>query len=162
MPDSPEPMDVKITATVGGRSKTTTVRVLPQRKWRVYVAASSHTDIGYTDVQPKCAERHCQNIDTAIDLFAPLPRLPLEPGGRLAGGELRPLAQRPAAGRLLPLCPGRKARHPGPVLQHADRPLLAGRGLPLDLVRPPLCRRARHSYRSAMISDVPSRRPRCR
>ena len=73
VPDSPEPMDVKITATVGGQEKTATVRVLPERKWRVYVAASAHTDIGYTDLQPKCAERHCQNIDTAIDLF---PRFP--------------------------------------------------------------------------------------
>ena len=64
-------------------------RVLPQRKWRIYVAPSSHTDIGYTDIQPKCAERHYQNIDTAIDLLPRVPRLPLEPGGRLAGGELR-------------------------------------------------------------------------
>ena len=37
------------------------------------MAASSHNDIGYTDIQPKCAERHCQNIDTAIDLFARFP-----------------------------------------------------------------------------------------
>ena len=37
------------------------------------MAASSHTDIGYTDIQPKCAERHCQNIDTAIDLLHRFP-----------------------------------------------------------------------------------------
>jgi hypothetical protein len=73
VPDSAGPLDVKLTAIVDGRSKTTTVRVLPQRKWRVYVAPSSHTDIGYTDVQPKCAERHCQNIDTAIDLLKRYP-----------------------------------------------------------------------------------------
>jgi alpha-mannosidase len=47
VPDVPEPLDVKLTATVGGRSQTTTVRVAPQRKWRVYVAPSSHTDIGW-------------------------------------------------------------------------------------------------------------------
>jgi hypothetical protein len=73
VPDSAGPLDVKLTATVEGRSKTATVRVPPQRKWRVYVAPSSHTDIGYTDVQPKCAERHCQNIDTAIDLIKQFP-----------------------------------------------------------------------------------------
>ena len=73
VPDSPEPMEVKVIAVLGGQTKTTTVRVPPQRKWRVYVAASSHTDIGFTDVQPKCAERHCQNIDRAIDLLAKFP-----------------------------------------------------------------------------------------
>ena len=73
VPDSPELMEVKVIAALGGQTKTTTVRVPPQRKWRVYVAASSHTDIGYTDVQPKCAERHCQNIDQAIGLLAKFP-----------------------------------------------------------------------------------------
>ncbi|MCY3020357.1 MAG: polysaccharide lyase family protein, partial [Planctomycetota bacterium] len=61
--DAPEPMDVKITAKTGASAKTVTVKVEPQRKWRIYCAASSHTDIGYTDVQSKCAERHCQNAD---------------------------------------------------------------------------------------------------
>ncbi len=73
VPDSATPLDVKLTAVVEGRSKTATIRIPPQRKWRVYVAPSSHTDIGYTDIQPKCAERHCQNIDTAIDLLARFP-----------------------------------------------------------------------------------------
>ncbi len=73
VPDVPGPIDVKITALLGSQSRSATVRVLPQRKWRVYVAASSHTDIGYTDIQPKCAERHNQNIDTALDLLAKFP-----------------------------------------------------------------------------------------
>ncbi len=73
VPDSPEPMDVKITAILAGQEKTTTVRVLPERKWRVYVAASAHTDIGFTDLQSKAAERHCRNIDIAEDLFARFP-----------------------------------------------------------------------------------------
>jgi hypothetical protein len=74
VPDAPGPIDVKITALSGSRSKSTTVRVLPQRKWRVYVAASSHTDIGYTDIQPKCAERHNENIDRALDLLGKYPQ----------------------------------------------------------------------------------------
>jgi hypothetical protein len=73
VPDVPGPMEVKVTATVAGRSKTATARIEPQRKWRIFVAPSSHTDVGYTDVQPKCAERHNQNIDTAIDLCAKYP-----------------------------------------------------------------------------------------
>jgi len=73
IPDSPEPQEVKITATVAGKSKSTTVQVLPQRKWRIYVAPSSHTDIGYTDLQPKCAETHNLNADKAVELAAKFP-----------------------------------------------------------------------------------------
>jgi hypothetical protein len=73
VPDSPTPLDVKITASVGRQIKTTTVRLMPQRKWRVYVAASSHTDIGYTAIQSMCAERHNQNIDRAIELIQRFP-----------------------------------------------------------------------------------------
>lgn len=73
VPDSPRPIDVKITAMAGKQSKTTTVRIMPVRKWLVFVAPSSHTDIGYTDIQEKCAERHNQNADTAIDLMHRFP-----------------------------------------------------------------------------------------
>jgi hypothetical protein len=73
VPDSKEPMDVKVTATAGKSTRATTVKILPQRKWRVYVAPSSHTDIGYTDIQSKCAERHCENLDTALKLLREFP-----------------------------------------------------------------------------------------
>ena len=73
VPDSPEPMEVKVTAKAGASSKTVTVKVEPQRKWRIYCGPSSHTDIGYTDVQPKCAERHNENLDRAEDLLEKYP-----------------------------------------------------------------------------------------
>ena len=73
VPDSAEPIDVKVTAMLGNQSKSTSVRVLPQRKWRIFVAPSSHTDIGYTAIQAQCAERHCQNADVAIDLMHKFP-----------------------------------------------------------------------------------------
>jgi hypothetical protein len=73
VPDSTEPLDVTVTATVGGRSKSTTVTVPPQRKWKIFVAASAHTDIGYTHLQPECAERNSQNIDTAAKLIEQYP-----------------------------------------------------------------------------------------
>jgi hypothetical protein len=73
VPDSPEPIEVKVTATVAGRSKTATAKVLPARKWRIFVAPSSHTDIGYTDIQPKCAETHNRNTDLAAELCAKFP-----------------------------------------------------------------------------------------
>jgi hypothetical protein len=73
VPDVNEPIEVKVTATVGKSTKTASAKILPQRKWRIYVAPSSHTDVGYTDLQPACAERHNQNTDTAVKLLRDFP-----------------------------------------------------------------------------------------
>lgn len=73
VPDAAEPLDVKITAVLGTQSKTALLKVLPLRKWRIFVAPSSHTDVGYTDVQPVCAERHSRNADTALELMQKFP-----------------------------------------------------------------------------------------
>ncbi|MCY2988487.1 MAG: polysaccharide lyase family protein [Planctomycetota bacterium] len=73
VPDAAEPLDVKITAVLGSQSKTAIVKVLPLRKWRIFVAPSSHTDVGYTDIQSVCAERHSQNADTALELMQKFP-----------------------------------------------------------------------------------------
>jgi len=73
VPDSAEPLDVKVTAVMGEKSKSTTVTLGPQRKWRIYLAPSAHTDIGYTDVQPKCRERHNENLDLAAELVDRFP-----------------------------------------------------------------------------------------
>jgi len=73
VPDSDRPLDVKVTATVGRSSKSATAKIMPQRKWKIYVAPSSHTDIGYTDIQPKCAERHNENTDLAVKLLRDFP-----------------------------------------------------------------------------------------
>ena len=136
--------------------KTATVHVLPQRKWRIYVAPSAHTDIGYTDVQPKCAERHCQNIDAADRVAPPVSRFPLEPGGGLAGGELLNCAQRRAVGRFLPL-----AREGKLGIQALYCNILTGLCSPEEACRltwfAHSCSREQGiPYRSAMISDVPT------
>ena len=120
-----------------GTAKSATVRVMPQRKWRIYVAPSSHTDIGYTDLQPKCAERHSQNADTAVDLCRRFPDFTLEPGSRLAGRELPQLRARASSwttsssfakeGRI-----GVQALY----CNILTGPLLARGGLPAHLVRP--------------------------
>ena len=73
VPESPEPLEATITAIAGAKSKSTTIKVTPGIKWKLYVAASAHTDIGYTDIQPKCAERHNQNTDLALDLLEKYP-----------------------------------------------------------------------------------------
>jgi hypothetical protein len=69
VPDSPEPLEATLTVIAGAASKSITVKVDPQTKWKIFVAASAHTDIGYTDLQPKCAERHNQNTDLALELM---------------------------------------------------------------------------------------------
>jgi len=68
VPDVAEPTDCRVTVTAGGQSQSTSLTLRPQRKWRIFLAASSHTDIGYTHLQPECAERHNQNLDTAARL----------------------------------------------------------------------------------------------
>lgn len=68
VPDQEGPLQVTATATAGDDSKTVTAQLEPQRKWRIFVAPSAHTDIGYTDLQPRCVERHDQNIDLAMQL----------------------------------------------------------------------------------------------
>jgi hypothetical protein len=73
VPDTAEPLEVKITALMGDQAASTTVTVRPDRKWRLFVAASAHTDIGYTDVQPKCRERHDENLDLAAELAGRFP-----------------------------------------------------------------------------------------
>ncbi len=73
VPDSVEPLEATITARDGAHERTMAVRINPGRKWKVYVGASAHTDIGYTDLQPKCAARHNQNTDFALDLMEKYP-----------------------------------------------------------------------------------------
>jgi hypothetical protein len=73
IPDSPGLLEATVTARVGAHSRSTRVTVSPARKWRIYVAASAHTDIGYTDWQPRCAQRHNENTDLALDLMEKYP-----------------------------------------------------------------------------------------
>ena len=73
VPDSPGPLEATITARVGTHSRSTQVTVKPAIKWKIFVAASAHTDIGYTDLQPRCAQRHNENTDLALDLIEKYP-----------------------------------------------------------------------------------------
>jgi alpha-mannosidase len=45
----------------------------PERKWRIYMAPSTHTDIGYTDLQSRVEERHDDNTDRALALCEKYP-----------------------------------------------------------------------------------------
>ena len=97
VPDAPGPIECKVTATVAGQSRSTSVTVGPQRKWRVYLAASSHTDIGYTHLQPQCAEhlvgrlgtvRHEENQVPGPCPQPPVHRLPVLGRDELGEGRL--------------------------------------------------------------------------
>jgi hypothetical protein len=44
------------------------VRILPQRKWSVFLVHHSHLDIGYTDTQSSVLQHHLQYLDSVLDL----------------------------------------------------------------------------------------------
>ena len=73
MPDCPEPVNAIISARAGNHTLRTPLKVLPEKKWKVFVGASSHTDIGYSDLQARCMERHNENTDLALDLMEAFP-----------------------------------------------------------------------------------------
>jgi alpha-mannosidase len=73
VPDSDASFTVKVTAQAGSYSSSARVKVDPCRKWKIFAAASAHTDIGYTDLQPKIAELHNENIDRAIAIIKQYP-----------------------------------------------------------------------------------------
>ncbi len=154
--DTPEPMDLKVTAVVDGRAKTVSVRILPQRKWLVFVAPSAHTDIGYTDVQPKCAERHSENIDKAIELCRRFP-------GFHWNLEVAWQAENYVQSRKGPLLADfyRFAREGRLGVQALYCNMLTGLCSHEELCRltwfaHKLCREKGIPFKSAMISDVPS------
>jgi len=61
------PVRVMAGATCLGES---TVTLRPVRKRTVYILMHSHVDIGYTDIQPKIADRQIWNINRALELIA--------------------------------------------------------------------------------------------
>jgi hypothetical protein len=156
LPDTSEPMDLEVTAVLDSHAKTAKVRVLPQRKWLIFVAPSAHTDIGYTDVQPKCAERHCENIDRAIELCRHFP-------GFHWNLEVAWQAENYVQSRKGPLLADfyRFAREGRLGVQALYCNMLTGLCSHEELCRltwfaHQLCHGKGISFRSAMISDVPS------
>jgi hypothetical protein len=65
--------EVTVTVQAGTSRRVEKVKVDPAIRWKIFVAASAHTDIGYTDIQPKCVERHNENTDIALDLLEKYP-----------------------------------------------------------------------------------------
>ena len=72
-----EPVLYQIDLEVGKeRVARQRVRLVPPRRWTLYWIASSHTDLGLTDLRERCVEAHRRNIDAA------LARLPAHPDFR--------------------------------------------------------------------------------
>ncbi|MEI7909239.1 MAG: polysaccharide lyase family protein [Verrucomicrobiota bacterium] len=55
--------------TDGKTLASRTLTLTPVRKWEVYVLMHSHTDIGYTDIQPNIEKKQAQNVIRALDLI---------------------------------------------------------------------------------------------
>jgi len=68
------PSDFQIELEVGKqRIARRLVRLVPPRRWTLYWLSSSHTDVGYTDLQERCLEVHRQNLDAALARLAAHP-----------------------------------------------------------------------------------------
>ncbi len=68
VPEASEPTPLTVTARSGGASASATTTLEPVRRMRLFLTPSTHTDIGYTDLQENVIQRHCENTDVAIDL----------------------------------------------------------------------------------------------
>ena len=60
--------DCKLTVESGGAISDFAVRLKPVRRLTIYVLNHSHTDIGYTDLQPKIEEKQVNNLLKGIAL----------------------------------------------------------------------------------------------
>jgi hypothetical protein len=59
-----------LTLLAGGTTLASqSVTLKPVRKWVVYVLLHSHTDIGYTDLQPNIEKKQAQNVVRALELI---------------------------------------------------------------------------------------------
>lgn len=73
VPEVDRETPLEIVAELGNTTARTETVVKPERKWRIFVAPSVHTDIGYTDRQDRVVERHNDNTDRAIELCEKFP-----------------------------------------------------------------------------------------
>lgn len=71
--DSGGPAEARaeILTTLGRREFP--LKFVPQRKWKLFAALSTHLDIGYTTIQPKALDTHLRNIERATDLMSAFP-----------------------------------------------------------------------------------------
>ncbi len=57
----------RVVVTAGGKTAGAEFEGRPERQWKLFVAPSTHTDIGYTDLQERIFERHRKNTTLALE-----------------------------------------------------------------------------------------------
>lgn len=70
VPALTEPREVTATLRAGDLTVTTTATLAPVPDRTVYICPSIHTDIGYTHLQPECAQRHVDSLLAIMDACA--------------------------------------------------------------------------------------------
>lgn len=63
----------RLKISVGSEVVEKDVEILPQKRWKIYLAPSAHFDYGYTAAQDKVMQIHRANVDRAIDWCAKYP-----------------------------------------------------------------------------------------
>lgn len=71
----PDEKRVNLTLTTSQRKVKLPVNLPPRKKFLLYIVPTSHTDVGYTDLQERVRERHAQNGVTELDFLKEYPFL---------------------------------------------------------------------------------------
>lgn len=66
IPPAERATPVEVALRVGRRTHAARFVAQPERRWKVFVAPSTHTDIGYTDWQERVYARHNENTAAAL------------------------------------------------------------------------------------------------
>jgi alpha-mannosidase len=66
VPEITAPAKASFVLTAGGAAYKMDKKLLPRRKWTIYLFHHSHTDIGYTDLQTRIFKKHAEYLDDVI------------------------------------------------------------------------------------------------
>jgi len=148
--------DADVTIRVNGKTLTTHLQLLPQRKWTAYVAPHAHLDVGYTDYQAKVAEIHNRNIDKLLDEIDAHPEMRFSLDGSWIVRQYLASRNAQARARLLDLVRAGKIAIPAQLAN-----LMTGYPTMEELIRSTaysaqLHREEKTPFDYANITDVPS------
>ena len=67
IPEIQKAAKVRFVLRAGKTTVRKDVKLSPQRKWTLYLLPNSHSDIGYTELQPRVIKNHLDYLDSVID-----------------------------------------------------------------------------------------------
>ncbi len=73
VPPTSTKREIEIALDTGDQHTSARMTQYPEKRWRIYVAPSTHTDIGYTDIQSNVIDLHNRNTDLALELIDEFP-----------------------------------------------------------------------------------------